>query len=369
VSRLRPIFQNRDYTRRIKPDNLAWTVDGLEWSVMGGCTAASLSAEGPELQLWDLIETLRCPVTIQDEEGRNAWWGFVNDVEVDIAGFRTTLSLDSMTNRVAVVYSYVASGTDVTGEQKTTAWATSAESIAEYGTREWLESCGGMTDAAATGRRDALLALQKYPGAPGASSVQTGSGGENRARASIRCSGWFSSLGWKYAAVAAGTATATTAQISALVTSFGQFIASTTISAASGIDINPYREGKTTALQEVLALMEIGGPSGRRYLAAVDELRQLYVWEEEAKGETYVMDRQRILKKLEKSLAATSVLEYQPPVGVWVRLVDVIPSSADTSRLADLTLQFIEGASWAPAGGLQLRYRGQPSVEEMMRYK
>ena len=60
------------------------------------------------------------------------------------------------------------------------------------------------------------------------------------------------------------------------------------------------------------------------------------------------------------------VLEFKPPVGSWVQLTDVVPASVDLSKLADPTLQFVEGATWSGDRGLQLRFRGQPSLDEMM---
>jgi hypothetical protein len=156
-----------------------------------------------------------------------------------------------------------------------------------------------------------------------------------------------------------------TNQVKDLAANFGEFITATDIDAASGQLLSSYRDGDTTALEEILALLEMGGPNGRRYLAEVDEGRRLHIFEEPAPGETYYLNRWGELS----DLVGVKVMDWLPPVGVWARLRDVIPASADTSMLADPTLQFIESATWNAQAGPNYRFRGQPSIEEMMRIK
>ena len=530
---LRPVFQNRDFTSKIENQRVRWDVNSLDWEAVGGCSQASLTAYGPELDLWDLIDYLRCPVMVQDEKGRNCWWGYVDEAKVRVGSIEVGVTLASMTNRVAVAYSYIEPGTQVVGQRRTTAWAEDSDARTEYGKKEWISSASGLTDAGALARRAAILAKQKWPQGVAAQSGGygnprshvSGSGAENSQSATLMCKGWMDTLDWQYASwpsvvgpsytttsaaeQAFGNATATTKvvqlitvgtgginvlslsvyarkvgapadnlevgifaldpatsnptgsalaswslaggsmttslawylntvtekelaastiyglvlsrsgaidavnyyaagvnaalgytggafyifngtiwvprgtdadmnfalyvnnkvdssnQVKDLVRNFGEFLTATDVDAASGYLTSSYRDGDTTALEEVLALLEMGGPSGRRYLAEVTEERRLHLVEEPATVETYHLNKWGDLM----DLMDVKVMEYLPPVGVWARLVDVIPASADVSKLADPTMQFIEGATWSSQGGLQLRFRGQPSIEEIMRIK
>ncbi len=527
---LSPVFQNRDFTARITTGRLDWSVNSLEWEAVGGCSQASLTAYGPELDLWEMIEMLRCPVAIYDEKGRAAWWGYVSEAKVRVGTIEVGVTIASMTNQVAVAYSYIEPGTQIMGQRRTTAWATDAEAQAEYGKKQWLSSASGMTDAAALARRDAILAKQKWPAgvaSPGGFGAPrghvSGSGAENSQSASLICKGWFDTLDWQYAnwpvgggpnytagaavvqnvgnagastkvmqqflvgtgginvlsvavyarkqgapadnlvvgvyaldgsgnptgsplasaSLAGGSMTTTlgwitlavtekelsaatkyglqvsrsgandavnyyvvrvdtalgytdgvfkiwngtawvarspnadmnfyininnkielTSQVSDLARNFGEFITATDVDAASTNLLSSYRDGDTTALDEIQELLVMGGPNGRRYLAEVGIDRRLHIWEEPAVRETYYMDRWGNITD-----DRISIIPWSPPVGVWVRLQDVIPASADTSKLADPTLQFIEGATWSSSQGVTPRFRGQPSIEEVLRYK
>jgi hypothetical protein len=110
-----------------------------------------------------------------------------------VGGVEISASLDKMANSVAVAYSFVAAGTQAVGGRKTTAWSTDTTSQGVYGTKEYLSSASGLTDAAAEAQRDVILALRKYPQA---SATQTG--GNSPATVTIECRGWWETLDWKY---------------------------------------------------------------------------------------------------------------------------------------------------------------------------
>ena len=62
-----------------------YQVTSMRWDAVGGCAEASITCYGPEQDLWEMIELLRCPVEIRNETGRAAWWGYINEVQVRIA--------------------------------------------------------------------------------------------------------------------------------------------------------------------------------------------------------------------------------------------------------------------------------------------
>jgi len=60
-----------------------------------------------------------------------------------------------------------------------------------------------------------------------------------------------------------------------------------------------------------------------------------------------------------------AVIPYMPPVGVYVRILDMLPASADLGLFSDPTLQFIEGAEWSAGGGLKVEFRGERLIDEL----
>lgn len=335
-----------------------FTVNSMTWSVIGGCETASITAEDPsDANLWRLVERLRYPVVIMDGIDRNAWWGYVSEVRIKAGGFEFGVSIDSMSNKIAVAYSFIATGSSQVGTRKTTAWLIDADSTAAYGIKEYLASGSGLTDAAALAKRDSILAAKKYPGG---TIVEARSNGN--ATATINCRGWWSTLDWRYAAVAAGANLISTAQIANLVATFGQFMTATDVDVASSVSVAPYLSGDTTTGREIEALLAQGGANSRRLLSEVNINRRVHIYEEPVNTPTYNMLRSGDIT----TTTGTLVVEYQPPVGSWARLVDVVYAGADTSRMVDPTLQFIEGAAWNSTGGLTPKFRGQLSLSDLM---
>jgi len=149
-----------------------------------------------------------------------------------------------------------------------------------------------------------------------------------------------------------------------LAENFGEFITAVDIETESGISVPSYRDGDTLVLDEILEMLEVGGVNNRRLLASVDIDRRLWVWEEPANtAVNYRINRYgELLDRL-----YSPVDEYAPPVGVWCLLHDVIPASADVSKLNAPELQFIEGATWSEDNGLLLQFRGQPSIDDLFK--
>lgn len=527
---LRPRMMKRDFSGFVEIPQIRYVVNSLDWEARGGCKAASITAYGDELGLWRLLETLRCGLEIRDEWGEACWWGMVGEARVRVDALEVGATIDSMTNAVAVAYSYVTPGSQAVGERKTTAWTTDSVSIAEYGQKEFLSSMDGLSDAAALARRDAILAARKWPqGIMGQFGGPRGRVRYSRAKKSLSATiygrGWGDSLRWRYASVAsvtgpnysnttsteqnvgssssntkvmqqalvgsqainvlqvevygrkqgsptdnlvlelyeleggapAGSALGsvsiagsglgtslgwitgtlssetqlqagrlyglqasrsgaangsdyyvvnvntglgytsgafkiwngsawvarspdadmpfrlqvnndveTTEQVRDLAMTYGAFITGVDVDEGSGVILPSYRDGDTDALQEILTLLECGGANGRRLLYEIDVNRRMHVFEEP--------DSSPILYHLDSDGRLTGqygleVKEYQPPVGEWLHLRDVIPANVDVSKLISPELQFIEAANWSAEQGLKLAFRGQPSIEEMFKVR
>jgi hypothetical protein len=504
---------------------LEFKVNSLRWHVWGGPRSGSITAYGDEKALGDLFSKLRSPVEIYDEVGRACWWGYVSTVRLRIGALEVAVSLDEMANKVAVAYSYIMPGTQTVGVRKTTAWAEDTNSESVYGTKEFISSASGLTDAVAEAKRDVLLALRKLP--QSSAAVQGGgvsySGAEASMSATLECRGWWETLGWRYypagfplgpsyevtagsttqalgatggylmlkqvitagsipftpssvwlyvsktatapanpitviireaevsggltkyktvfsgtiAAASVGTsigwvecvataaagmknqsnitytlyvygetsldstyysfgvnaalgysggalqlkttisfadagwvnrstdadllfkidadATTNTRLLVQNVINYGEFITAAEIETASGVDMTSYQDGDATCMDLAEDLMNSGGPNERRLLAKIDINRMCNIYEEPTATATYLMDKNGVVK----TMSGSAVVPYLPPVGVYVRLVDLLPATADVGLIADPTLQFIEGAEWSESGGLRVEFRGE----------
>lgn len=181
---------------RDRGNNVVRSGDGLDFSVgaysahaVGGCEEASLTADGDAARLWGLLEWLRYPVTIRNDNGNAVWWGFVAAVEVALDALTIGVDVETVRNRVCVAYTERAA--DGSQEHGVTAWAEDAASQAMYGIHEERLSMGDITAAVATSRRDAYLAMRKEP----ARTLTIGGGATG---ATIRCVGWWQTLDWRY---------------------------------------------------------------------------------------------------------------------------------------------------------------------------
>lgn len=186
-------------------------VESMDWDEIGGPKMADITATGGRRDMLNLAGLLGCAVDIFTPWGPG-WWGQVYSVTIHLSGMDVTFTLDGMHNRVAVAYSYVDAGAPQGGIRKTTAYSQSSESVADWGTHEFLYSANNLTDAAAAAQRAILLAACKWP--MGGASL-TGTGG--KVSATITCKGWWETLLWRMASVPAQisvsyTTTSTTTQ-------------------------------------------------------------------------------------------------------------------------------------------------------------
>ena len=187
------VFWERNFYDLLTPLPLDYSVVRYSHSVIGGPKLAEIRASGPELDLWELAEYARRPVKILSQKGDAVWWGFVSEIKIDVGLWEVGVNIDSMANYVGVAYEDDADQ----GQPKKTDWAAAADSISEYGQREILITSSGSNEAHALAARDKYLAEKKYP----TPVINPRSKGENTA--TLICRGWFDTLAWKYAPIAA----------------------------------------------------------------------------------------------------------------------------------------------------------------------
>lgn len=184
---MRVKFFNRDFTEKAIQPAADFDIRRYMWDMNGGPAQADVDASGDRAVLFELVNHLREPIEILNDRGDAVWWGFLESVDIQWMNIRFGADLDTMFNNVAVAYT--------NGPQRfTTQWSGDADSIAEYGYKEMLLSHSDCTDADALSERDTYLARRKTP----VPVMGITDGREKKGQASLRLSGWYSTLEWQY---------------------------------------------------------------------------------------------------------------------------------------------------------------------------
>ena len=184
-------FFNRDFSSKPQhPFSLA--VRKLSWSAFGGCDQAFLSGQVPVDRLVEFTSLLRCPVTVSDPFSLPVWWGFVDRIDIIFEKSNYSITLEDLFNRVAVFYSFLSPDNRL-ADRASTPFAGDLFSISEYGTREVMLPRDNISDDFALQLRDTFLALHSRPRA----FLGINQDYEDP-HIEVHCSGWFSTLNWKY---------------------------------------------------------------------------------------------------------------------------------------------------------------------------
>lgn len=155
----------------------------------------------------------------------------------------------------------------------------------------------------------------------------------------------------------------TTTQIEAIISQEGEFVDSHDVIDTSGINTNEYRDGRTTALTELIDLLNIGTTNDRRLLATVTIDKTLRVEEEPAEPsdpDYYWQSDGRVTRELGQPLLDGD-LSF---VGNWMALRDVIPGTASIAYLAKPSPFFVSEAEYIIDTG---EYRIQPRHDRTWR--
>jgi hypothetical protein len=138
----------------------------------------------------------------------------------------------------------------------------------------------------------------------------------------------------------------TSQQLSTLATQCGQFLTGgVKLDVASGVYSCPYRPGTTTGLAEALVLLKAGTSNSRRMLAEVTVNKVLRVYEEPARPtnpQLLMTSSGRV-----RDITGSVWPPFWAPVGKWVGMHDVIPSTIDSTRIADPYMVFIDEYSYS----------------------
>jgi len=183
-------FTTRDFSAPIFT-GLDAQILQLDWSAEGGPAQAQIRLTGAREKLIEASRMLRCPVMVRDKSGTPVWWGYVEDVIVNLEGAQISVSLAGLYNKVKVRYSFVSPNNAITDQ----AFTESAEDIVsqeEYGVKEITLQWYGIDDDFALNLRDTFL---KGAALPKSALSQNQPGKQNQVV--LKCAGWFKSLAWQ----------------------------------------------------------------------------------------------------------------------------------------------------------------------------
>jgi len=187
-------FKNRDSLNEdaLILQGITASATGMSWEAQGGPKRARLQLAGPDMALWQAYQMLRYGVEIRNQLGEPIWWGYVHSVDINVASLSFGLSLDNMSNSIAVNY------LTPDGEVAQTDFLADDESVLAYGTKQLLVSADGYTATAATQRRANELNRRKLPKSTAPQSGGSGGRSDEGISVTLECRGWFDTIGWRY---------------------------------------------------------------------------------------------------------------------------------------------------------------------------
>jgi hypothetical protein len=241
---------------------------------VGGFESLALECMAPQEDALFWLTMLGAGIVCAGPEAETVWEGKLTGASITIGQERIDLSLDSLANAVRVRYQ-----PDI-GAQVSTAFATNASSIAQYGRKELVYSGSGMTTVGATALRDALLNARRWPLASRASTVATGESSRD-VTLTLQGTGWYYTLDWLTTSSTTTATLSTTTQLTNLITAYNAvnnyFSASTTNITASGINETQWIDADTTYRQAIERRLNLGTSSGQRQAYGVYEGRAFVV--------------------------------------------------------------------------------------------
>ena len=180
----------RDFSQTVQ-NRVSFESAYLSWTAFGGPERAELTAVGQPDHLLDLVSLLRCGVTVRDRRAEPVWWGYVEEVVVELEAVEVRVTLADLANEVSVQYDYT-SPDNTRGDRNLTPSAADRRSQAEFGVKTRLLHQANIDDPHALALRDTWLAQHAWPVSR---LSQRQSPGPIRAR--LVCAGWFQTLDWQ----------------------------------------------------------------------------------------------------------------------------------------------------------------------------
>jgi hypothetical protein len=167
------------------------TVSELTWVLHGGPETALVQL-GAAVSLEEMAAYLGWKVLISNRYQTPVWWGFVEEIEASQEGSLKRLSLQTLANRVGVIYQSQTPGGDF-GLKAQSPWVEDLASQASFGVREDLLRLGSMGEEEAFLHARKALSERAFPKPQISPTTKINDSG-----VLLRCSGWFKTLAWRH---------------------------------------------------------------------------------------------------------------------------------------------------------------------------
>lgn len=341
--------------------NVLCTPEQYSHVAIGGPADCEISTFGSTAALWETFKKLGELVWVYNHQRRAVWWGRVTEVAVG----QDSLTLDGMANDIRVKFSNLPAGATTPTGDLYTAWNEDAESVARYGRQQSIVTTGQMILTAAEQLRDLRLAelakpLYRKPSASGASELTKGR---------IVAKGLWYTLGLFYYENGATSLLETSDQIINIAIFGGDYFNNIAIQTASGLNTNQFRDGSKTCLEELQAtvagqsasLLELGSSNLLRYLAKVDQYRNLTFYEEPERGVSDLLLKNGELLTSQGDFISAHLAPLY--VGQWARRLEIAEYSNFGSIQTIPEQQFLEKISYdATQDTYSMEYKNVPSA-------
>lgn len=169
-------------------------VKSLRWGLPGGAKEAILELESADLEseLYRVLGSLRFGVDVCDDFGQVVWNGFVNEIEIVREAFSLRLNLDGFSNRVAVRFEDLKPSASWSREDSITDFVEDADSILDFGKKEWI----GTLPNATPGQAAAAALTWLTEKAQFRKKVELI--GNKIEKVILHCLGWWDTLDWVF---------------------------------------------------------------------------------------------------------------------------------------------------------------------------
>jgi len=219
-----------------------------------------------------LMNGLMRSIIVSGPEATVCWEGYLSSVSAKIGQKTVTLSLDSMANRITVVF------IDLNGAPGTTTPVNQTTSQALYGIKDRVSSLDSTNAATAIFRATILLADLAFP--KSRESAQALSGSQGDVGLTLSFTGWYGTLTWLVTTFASSGTAITTTQVGSLLVTYvaiNNFLSTSTLNIiGSGINSPQQIDPRTTYREAIEDRLKLG--TGTFPLAwGIYEDRKFYV--------------------------------------------------------------------------------------------
>lgn len=246
-----------------QPSTVPWETYEHTITDQGGfesATATLQSTLADALTNW--IPLLMANTIVTGPETQLLWNGYLSSVQVSVGSEQLSVTLDDVATRVRVRY------TTVLGTQVTTATASNSTAVNRFGTKDYVQGISTANSTEAQALRDRILSERAWPVPSITSQVAFAQSGGAAAQVTLGFTGWYYTLGWVLFGNTSTTNTATTTQVTNMLTTYNStnnfFSTSGRAITASGLSASEYAAPESTYREAIEDLLNRGNSSGQK---------------------------------------------------------------------------------------------------------